>query len=141
MKQIHIIDTTITDLILQEIYLANALVNHRGLLYTFYKMDLLLEHQNSEFKRFYADKNSFLQESNEIFRLHALLFNTFQKVRFSINKVIANRDQSVKYLTKDASFNILSLANQLYRLKSSHSDGPKYGKIYFLENQVSDLLI
>ena len=42
---------------------------------------------------------------------------------------------------KDASFDILSLADQLYRSRSTNPDGPKPGKIYFSENPVPDLLV
>lgn len=52
---------------LQEVYLANALVNPYGLFQTFYKIDLLLKHQNGEFKRFWADKGSLLQEIDKMF--------------------------------------------------------------------------
>ena len=52
LRQLHIIDTKAADPILQEAYLANALVNLRGLPHTFYEMDLLIEHQNGKFKRF-----------------------------------------------------------------------------------------
>lgn len=52
LRQIHIINTKAANPILQEAYLANALVNPRGMSHTFYEMDLLLEHQNGEFKRF-----------------------------------------------------------------------------------------
>lgn len=50
LKQIHIINIKATDSIFQGVYLANILVNSWGLLQTFYKMDLLLEYQNKEFK-------------------------------------------------------------------------------------------
>lgn len=75
LRQIHIFDTKASDPILQEAYLANALVNPRGLPHTFYEMDLLLEHQNGEFKRFRADRGSSLQESDELFRLDLSLCN------------------------------------------------------------------
>lgn len=52
LRQVHIFDTKAADPILQEAYLANALVNPRGERRTFYEMDLLLEHRNGEFKRF-----------------------------------------------------------------------------------------
>lgn len=55
LRQMHILDKAATDPILQEAYIANALVNPRGLPFTFYEMDLLLEHQNGEFKRFRSD--------------------------------------------------------------------------------------
>ena len=56
----YIFDIKAADLILQEAYLANALVNARGERRTFYKMDLLLQYQNREFKRFQADRGSSL---------------------------------------------------------------------------------
>lgn len=52
LRQLHIFDTKAADPILQESYLANAFVNPRGQPQTFYEMDLLLEHQNREFKQF-----------------------------------------------------------------------------------------
>lgn len=56
LRQIHIFDTTAANPVLQNAYIANALVNLRGLPFTFYEMDLLLERQNGEFKRFRADR-------------------------------------------------------------------------------------
>lgn len=67
LRQLHIIDTKAADPQLQEAYLANALINPRGLSYTFYEMDLLLEHQNGEFKRFRADRGSSLQSPTRCF--------------------------------------------------------------------------
>ncbi len=67
LRQLHIFDTKAANPILQGAYLANALVNPRGRLRTFYEMDLLLEYQNGEFKRFRADRGLSLQESDEIF--------------------------------------------------------------------------
>lgn len=52
LKQVYIFNTKAADPIFQETYLANALVNLRGERQTFYKMDLLLEHQNEKFKCF-----------------------------------------------------------------------------------------
>ena len=86
--QIYILNTTTADTILQEAYIANALVNPWGLPYTFYEMDLLLEHQNGEIKCFQADRVSSLQETDKMFRLHALSINTLLKVRGIMNKVI-----------------------------------------------------
>ena len=40
----------------------------------------------------------------------------------------------------NAWFDILNLANQLHKSKSTYSEGPKHGKTYFSENQVSNLL-
>lgn len=45
-----------------------------------------------------------------------------------------------RHPTKDALFDILSLANQLHRSKSTIPDGPEPGKIYFSENAAPDLL-
>ena len=83
--QLHILNTTAEDPLLQEAYLANALVNLRGLPHTFYEMDLLLEYQNGEFKRFRQDCGSFLQDSEEMFRVHALSVDALAKVRHVLN--------------------------------------------------------
>lgn len=141
LKQLHIIDTKAAHPILQEAHLANARVDPCRLPHTFYEMDLLIEHQNGEFKRFLADRGLSLQESNEMFWLHSLSVDTLRKVRFSMNKVIAGRNQTGRHSTKDASFDILSLADQLYWSKSTNPHGPEHGKIYFSENQVPDLLM
>ena len=37
-------------------------------------------------------------------------------------------------------FDILSLADQLHRSKSTYPKGPERGKIYFSENQVPDVI-
>ena len=140
MRQVHIFDTKAADPILQEAYLANSLVNLRGLPDSFYEMDLLLEHQNGEFKRFRTDRGSSLQESDEMFRLHALSVDTLKKVRTSMNRVIIGQERGSRHPQKDSSFDILSLANQLYRSKSTLPEGPEQGKIYFSENQVPDLV-
>lgn len=87
LKQLHIFDTKTADPILQEVYLANALVNLRERPQTFYKIDLLLEHQNREFKRFRVDRGLSLQEIDEMFQLHALIIDLLRKVRSSINKI------------------------------------------------------
>lgn len=50
------------------------------------------------------------------------------------------RQCSGRYPLKDASFDIQSLADQLYRSRSTIPDGPEPEKIYFSENPVSDLL-
>lgn len=140
LRQLHIFDTKTADPILQETYLANALVNPRGGSRTFYKMDLLLEHQNREFKRFRVDRGSSLQESDKMFQLHALSVDVLRKVRSSINKIVIGKERDGYYPQKNASLDILSLANQLHRSKSMHSQGPERGKIYFSENKVPDLI-
>lgn len=137
--RMHILDTTAADTILQEAYIANALVNSRGLPSTFYKMDLLLEHQNGEFKCFRADRVLSLQETNEMFWLYALSVDTLSKVRGIMNRVIIGNEQSGRHPTKDASFDIQSLADQLYCSQSTIPDGPEPGKVYFSENPCPDL--
>lgn len=135
----HILDTNVADPILWQAYIANTLVNLHGLPFTFYKMDLLLEHQNCKFKRFRLDRRSSLQETDEIFKLYALLVDTLTKIRAGINKVIIGREQSGRHPTKDLSFNILSLADQLYCSRSTTPDRSEPGKIYFSENPTLDL--
>lgn len=48
----HILDTNAANPELRNAYIANALVNIQDLLFTFYEIDLLLEHQNRKFKQF-----------------------------------------------------------------------------------------
>ena len=69
LSQVHIFDTKAANEVLQEAYLANALVNPKGESGTFYKIDLLLENQNGEFKCFQSNCDLSLQENDEIFRL------------------------------------------------------------------------
>lgn len=140
LRQVHIFDTKAADPILQQAYLANALVNPRGKPQSFYKMDLLLEHQNGEFKRFRADRGSSLQESDEMFWLHALSVDALRKVRSSMNRIVVGKERDEYRPTKDTSFDILSLADQLHRSKSTYSEGSEHGKIYFSENQVPNLV-
>lgn len=94
LRQLHIFDTKASDLLLQETYLANALVNLCRLPHTFYELDLLLEHQNGGFKRFRTDRGSSLQESDKMFRLHALSVDYLQRVRLAMNGVIIRRDRT-----------------------------------------------
>lgn len=54
-----------------------------------------------------------------MFRLHALLVDTLKKVGTSMNRVIIGHERGAKHPQKHSSFDILSLANQLYRLKST----------------------
>lgn len=44
LRQVHIFDIKAAHVVLQEAYIANALVNHKGRPGTFYKMDLFLKH-------------------------------------------------------------------------------------------------
>lgn len=55
LHQIYIFDINVANPVLQNAYIANALVNLRGLPFNFYKMDLFLEYQNKKFKRFWSD--------------------------------------------------------------------------------------
>lgn len=100
LRQIHIINTKAVDPILQEAYLANALLNPQGLPQMFYEMDLLLEHQNGEFKRFQADRGSLLQESDDLFHLHALSVNALRKVRTSMNRIMVGKKEMGNILRK-----------------------------------------
>lgn len=97
MRQMHIFDTKAVDLILQEAYLANFLVNLQERLNLFYKIDLLLEHHNGKFKQFRIDNNCLLQESNEMVRLHALSVDTLKKVRNWMNRVIIGQEQGARH--------------------------------------------
>lgn len=92
LRQLHIFDTKASDPLLQKAYLANAFVNPCGLPHIFYELDLLLEHQNREFKRFCSDRRSSLQESNKMFKLHALSVDYLRKVRLAMNGVIIGGD-------------------------------------------------
>ena len=75
-----------------------------------------------------------------MFQLHALSVDAFAKVRRLMNRTIIGRERSGRHPTKDASFDIQSLADQLYRSRSTTPDRPESGKIYFSENPVLDLL-
>lgn len=57
-----------------------------------------------------------------------------------MNCIVIGKERDGYRPTKDVSFDILSLVNQLYRLKSIYSEDSEYGKIYFLENQVPNLI-
>ena len=65
--QIHILDTKAVNPILYNTYIAYALINLWGLLFTFYEIDLLFKHQNRKFKYFQTNWGSFLQETNKMF--------------------------------------------------------------------------
>lgn len=140
LRQIHILDTSIADPVLQKAYIANALVNFQGLPHTFYEMNLLLEHQNGEFKCCRADRGSSLQETDDMFNLPALLVDALSKVRRAMNKIIIGQECSGRHPTKDASFDIQSLADQLYHSRSITPEGPEPGKIYFSAHPAPDLL-
>lgn len=74
-------------------------------------MDLLLEHQNRGFNQFCLSRGSFLQETDQRFRLHALLVDALANVRHVINQVIIRQEQKGWHPNKDSSFDILSLAD------------------------------
>lgn len=57
-----------------------------------------------------------------------------------MNYIIIGKKRDRYQIQKDTSFDILSLANQLYRSKSTYPESPEYSKIYFLENQVPNLI-
>lgn len=140
LQQLHIIDTSASNPILQQAFLANALVNPRGEKDSFYKVDLLLEHQNGEFKRFRSDRGSSLQETDQMFKLHALSVNALAKVRRLMNRIVIGRERKSRHPIKDSSFDILSLSDQLYRSRSTFPEGRHPGKIYILENPMPDLI-
>lgn len=75
-----------------------------------------------------------------MFRLHALSVDALLRVRRAINRVIVGRERKGYHPAKDASFDILSLADHLYRSRSTHPNGPIVGKVYFSENHVPDLI-
>ena len=140
LRQLHIMDTTASDPILQQAFLANALVNPQGRKDSFYEVDLLLEHQNGEFKRFRSDRGSSLQETDQMFKLHALSVDALAKVRRVMNKVVIGRERKGRHPIKDSSFDILSLSDQLYRSRSTVPEGPRQGHIYFSENPMPNLI-
>lgn len=140
LRQVHIFDIKAANPIFQQAYLANALVNSKNKPQSFYKIDLLLEHQNKEFKQFCADRGLSLQENDKMFRLHALLVDALKKVRSFINCIIVGKEKNRYNFTKNVSFDILSFANKLHKLKSTYLERLECSKIYFSENQVSDLV-
>ncbi len=75
-----------------------------------------------------------------MFRFHTLLVDALRKVRSFINRIVISTEKDGYHLQKDASFDILSLANQLHWSKSTYPESPEQGKIYFSENQVPDLI-
>ena len=100
LRQLHIFDTKSADPVLQEAYLTDSLINFKSQLRTFYKMDLLLEHQNGEFKWFQMDCESSFQETDNTFRLHALSVDTLRKVKSSINQIIIGKKRNATPLKK-----------------------------------------
>lgn len=106
LYQIHILDIIASNLILQNAYIANTLVNFWGLSHIFYEINLLLKYQNGEFKCFWTNWDSFLRKVDDILKLHILLIDTLLKVRWAINKVIIRQEHSKRHLTKSTLFDI-----------------------------------
>ena len=106
LQQLHIIDTNASDLILQKAFLANALINLQDRKDLFYEIDLLLEHQNREFKQFRLDRGFFLQETDQMFKLYFLLVDVLANVRRVINRVVIKQEQKSWHPTKDSFFDI-----------------------------------
>ena len=50
LRQMHILDIITANLVLKNAYIATVLVKLQDLPYTFYKINLLLEYYNKEFK-------------------------------------------------------------------------------------------
>lgn len=96
IRQLYIFNTKAFNPQLQKAYLANILVNPRGLPYTFYEINLLLKYQNKEFKYFQADTDSSLQETDEMFWLHVLSANALCKVRLGMNRIIVGHNRTSK---------------------------------------------
>lgn len=114
LRQVHIFDTKSANLVLQEAYLGNGLVNFKGQPGIFYEINLLLEHQNGEFEHFQSNRGLSLWENNKIFRLYALSVDMLKKIRSSMNQIIIDQERDDCYPQKDSSFGNLSLANQVH---------------------------
>ena len=140
LHQMHILDINAANSELRNTYIANALVNIQSLPFTFYEMDLLLEHQNGEFKQFRSYWGLFLEETDEMFKQHALSVDALIKIWKHISRVIAGRERSRRHLTKNVLFHIQSLADQLYCSWSIIAKGPEPWNIYFSKNPVPNLL-
>lgn len=68
------------------------------------------------------------------------MVDALKKFRFLMNYIIIEKKRDRFCFLKNALFDILSLANQLHKLKSTYLESLKRGKIYFSENQVSNLV-
>lgn len=140
LRQLHIFDIKAADPVLQKTYLANLFVNPKCQSKTFYEINLLLKYQNGKFKWFQMDCGSSLPKTNDMFQFHTLLVNTLKKVRSSINRIIIGRESNGYHSQKDSFFDILSLADQFHKSRSTYLKNSEHGKIYFSENQVLDLI-
>lgn len=76
-----------------------------------------------------------------MFKLHLLLIDAFSKIKKVINQVIVKKNKIKKYPTKSLLFDIFSLANKLYQLKSTILKSFEPNKIYFLGNLALNLLL
>lgn len=81
-----------------------------------------------------------LQENDRIFKLHALSVDTIKKRKFLINYIIIKKKRNGYCSQKNALLYILSLTNQFHRSRSTYSKKSKCGKIYFLENWISNII-
>lgn len=68
------------------------------------------------------------------------MVDILEKVRSLINWVIIGRRKVSYHPQKNSFFDILSLIDQFYKSRSIYLKSPKPSQIYFLENQVSDLI-
>lgn len=75
-----------------------------------------------------------------MFKLYAFLVNTLAKVRHIMNWIMIRRERKDWYLTKSFSFDIQSLADQLYKFCSIYPKEFYVRKIYFLENLIPDFV-
>lgn len=75
-----------------------------------------------------------------MFYVHNLSIDVLSKIRSSINYIIIRKEKNRYQSQNDVFFNILSLADQLHRLKSIYSKGLEYDKIHFSENWIPNLL-
>lgn len=57
-----------------------------------------------------------------------------------MNYIIIKQEKKGYHFIKKALVNIIKLVNQLYKSKSTYPKRLKYSKIYFLENQISNLI-
>lgn len=76
-----------------------------------------------------------------MFKLHLLSVDALDKIRKVMNQVVVGRNRTGRHPTKDLSFDILSLADQLYQSKSTILESFEPGKMYFSENPAPELLL
>ena len=120
--------------------MTNALVNPQGQKTHFMNLIYFFSIKMKSFKQFHSDQGFSLQETDEMFKLHALLVDALAKVRRVMNRVVISRKRKGKHPIKDSLFDILSLSDQLYRSRSIYPEEPHLRKIYFLENPMPNLI-